>query len=355
MNILLRLIVFCCDPLGLWRRFLIQPARNVGNNIYERVKVKADQKVESMRELVLRIGLIAFVVALIIWAAVFMYASFYYAYMPAISHTRPVHMQFKTCLDTSTPCTFPHAHVSLTKKQQLLMVGQSYRVIIQIEMPESPQNLDLGMFMVCGEMRDLESMLRGHSCRSAMMRYRSPLIRTISTWALSPLYVLGFREEFQKVSVEIFSNYLEQKHHPITDVYVEIQSQKIQFYTVSLHIVADFTGLRYIMHNWPVMSAIVAISTNLFFILVIFLLSWYHWSNATWIHNLQKKYELFTQKVQEKAGRALESPKYSSGSLQDDDELSFLNDDKSEDIDDISSGRKEEYQKGAQTLRLRKI
>lgn len=143
------------------------------------------------------------------------------------------------------------------------MVGQAYRVIVQIEMPESPQNLDLGMFMVCGEMRDIESMLRGHSCRSAMMRYRSPLIRTISTWALSPLYVLGVREEFQKVSVEIFSNYMEQKNHAITDVYVELQSQKIQFYTVSLHIVADFSGLRYIMHNYPVMSAIVGKSYNL--------------------------------------------------------------------------------------------
>lgn len=143
------------------------------------------------------------------------------------------------------------------------MVGQAYRVIVQIEMPESPQNLDLGMFMVCGEMRDIESMLRGHSCRSAMMRYRSPLIRTISTWALSPLYVLGVREEFQKVSVEIFSNYMEQKNHAITDVYVEVQSQKIQFYTVSLHIVADFSGLRYIMHNYPVMSAIVGKCYNL--------------------------------------------------------------------------------------------
>ena len=137
------------------------------------------------------------------------------------------------------------------------MVGQAYRVIVNIEMPESPQNLELGMFMVCAEMRDHESMLRGHSCRSAMMRYRSPLIRTISTWALSPLFVLGIREEYQQVPVEIFSKYLEERQHPITDVYVEIQSQKIQFYTVSLHIVADFTGLRYIMFNYPVMSAVV--------------------------------------------------------------------------------------------------
>lgn len=137
------------------------------------------------------------------------------------------------------------------------MVGQAYKVIVNIDMPESPQNLELGMFMVCAEMRDYDSMLRGHSCRSAMMRYRSPLIRMISTWALSPLYVLGWKEEFQKVPVEIFSRYLEERQHPITDVYVEIQSQKIQFYTVTLHIEADFTGLRYIMFNWPILSAIV--------------------------------------------------------------------------------------------------
>ncbi|XP_065354905.1 seipin [Calliphora vicina] len=351
MNILFRFIVFCLDPLGLGRRFFIRPAYNLSVGVYDRLRAKTDEKVETLRELVLRLGLVAFAAVLIIWTAVFMYAAFYYFYMPAISHTRPVHMQFKTCLDTSAPCTFPHAHVSLTKKQQLLMVGQAYRVIVQIDMPESPQNLDLGMFMVCGEMRDHESMLRGHSCRSAMMRYRSPLIRTMSTWALSPLFVLGVKEEFQQVPVEIFSRYLEQKHHPITDVYVEIQSQKIQYYTVSLHIVAEFTGLRYVMYNYPVISAIVAVSTNLFFLLVVFLLSWYHWSDTTWLRNLQKKLNRFTSTLQHSASRVL-MPSKSSTNLQDDDELSFLDDEKSnvsDEIDDISGTTK-----GETALRQRK-
>ncbi|SPP89492.1 seipin [Drosophila guanche] len=334
MNFLVRFIVFCFDPLGLGRRFLVRPALNVGWNVYDRVRSKADEKVGTVRELVLRLGLIAFAVVLIIWLAVFMYAAFYYIYMPAISHTRPVHMQFKTCLETSTPCTFPHAHVSLTKKQQLLMVGQAYKVIVNIDMPESPQNLELGMFMVCAEMRDYDSLLRGHSCRSAMMRYRSPLIRMISTWALSPLYVLGWKEEFQQVPVEIFSRYLEERQHPITDVYVEIQSQKIQFYTVTLHIVADFTGLRYIMFNWPVLSAIVAISTNLFFILVVFLLSWYHWSDASWLHSLQIKYARLTNTLQSGAGSVILSST-STSSLRDDDLLSL---DEKSDIDDVGGG-----------------
>ncbi|XP_014088691.1 seipin [Bactrocera oleae] len=332
MNFILRFIVFLLDPSGLGRRLFIRPALKLGYNVYDGIKSRADEKVGTMKELVLRLGLIAFAVVLIIWIAVFMYVTFYYTYMPAISHTRPVHMQFKSCLDSTTPCTFPHAHVSLTKKQQLLMVGQAYRVVVQIEMPESPQNLELGMFMVCGEMRDTNALLRGQSCRSAMMRYRSPLIRTISTWALSPLYVLGLKEEFQRVPVEVFANYLEERQHPITDVYVEIQSQKIQFYSVSLHIVADFTGLRYIMYNWPILSAVIAISTNLFFILVIFLLSWYHWSDTTWLHNLRKKYGRITETLQGKASKAIKS----KSGFRDDEDLSFL-DDKSNasEIDEI--------------------
>lgn len=41
-------------------------------------------------------------------------------------------------------CSFPSAHVQLTKKQQLLMVGQPYKVNLHLEMPESPANKELG-------------------------------------------------------------------------------------------------------------------------------------------------------------------------------------------------------------------
>lgn len=95
MNLLFRFIIFCMDPLGLGRRFFIRPAYNLSVGVYDRLKAKTDEKVDTLRELVLRLGLVAFAVVLIIWAAVFMYAAFYYFYMPAISHTRPVHMQFK--------------------------------------------------------------------------------------------------------------------------------------------------------------------------------------------------------------------------------------------------------------------
>lgn len=112
-----------------------------------------------------------------------------------------------TSSDEPKISTFPRAHVSLTKRQQLLMVGQPYRVLVHIDMPESPQNLDLGMFMVCAEMRDELTNLRDHSCRSAMLHYKSPLVRTITTLVFSPLYVLGLQEEKQLIPVELFTNF----------------------------------------------------------------------------------------------------------------------------------------------------
>ncbi|CAG2063328.1 unnamed protein product [Timema podura] len=65
------------------------------------------------------------------------------------------------------------------------------------------------------------------------------------------------------------------KNHPVTDIYVEIQSRHVELYSASLGIHAHFTGLRYLMFHWPLLSAAVGITSNLFFILLITGLSWY--------------------------------------------------------------------------------
>jgi hypothetical protein len=41
-------------------------------------------------------------------------------------------------------CSFPSAHIKLTEKQRLLMLGQPYKIHLDLEMPESPANRDLG-------------------------------------------------------------------------------------------------------------------------------------------------------------------------------------------------------------------
>lgn len=122
--------------------------------------------------------------------------------------------------------------------------------------------------------------------------------------------------------------------HPVTDVYVEIQSKQIQFYSVTLHITAHFTGLRYIMFHWPVLSAFLGVSTNLFFILIICLLSWYHWADKTWIDEAKEKIKDFKGTIKNRLDLSGIDDR---NNLMDDEELSIMDEKSKSDseIEDI--------------------
>jgi len=228
-----------------------------------------------------------------------MYALFYLTYMPTVTNIKPVYMQYnklcddKTCNspeDIASPYhSFPTAHVQLNKKQTM-MVGQPYIISVRLDMPETPRNELMGMFQVCMDMKDGQNFLKHHACRSTMLRYRSPLLQKIKTIAFMPLYILGFYEQRQEVDVEIFTHYTDTTNS-VTDIYVEIQSKVIEFYSVTLHITAHFTGLRFIIFHFPILSAIVGVAVNLVILLIIFAICWFHWdAEIEWIEEARKKY-----------------------------------------------------------------
>lgn len=229
----------------------------------------------TAQQTIYRAIIVLLTVTAILWMAVFLYAAFYYSYMPAISHTRPVHLQFESCGREMGLCTYPTANVTLTRRQQLLMVGQPYRVLVELDMPESKRNQDVGMFMVCLEMKDSEQVTIDKACRAAMLHYRSPFLQYIMTGALAPFLMSGSVEEKQMVVVELFSGFEEDPMRPTTEAMVQVKSQHVDVYKVALRIHAHFTGLRYFMFHWPVLSAFMGIMTNLFFLSVIAFLSWY--------------------------------------------------------------------------------
>lgn len=246
----------------------------------ELYKQRTRKGVNNVRDILFRGSVIAFIVSLLVWLSVFMYVAFYYSYVPEISHERPVYLQFKSCGEAKGVCSFPSAHVLLTKRQQLLMYGQPYKVHLNLELPESPTNKELGMFMVCADFRGKDGKLITHSCRATMLHYRSNLLQTIYTVAFSPLLLFGTVEEKQQLTVELFSDFQETESQPVTDVYIEIQSRFIQLYSAKFLIHAHFSGIRYIMFQWPILSAAIGITSNLFFIAVLCVTSWYQLINS---------------------------------------------------------------------------
>ncbi|KAJ6638302.1 Seipin [Pseudolycoriella hygida] len=321
-------IITVLDPFGIIRRLFFRPVVAVTSKAFDRCRTETNNQISSAKEFALKASVVAIISAVIIWIAVFLYLAFYYSFIPTVAHTRPVYMQFESCTtkDQKGPCSFPYAHVPLTKRQQLLMVGQPYRVYLSIDMPESPQNQELGMFMVCGEMRDHLTKLRDHSCRAAMLHYKSSLIRTMTTLIMSPLYVMGFKEESQQVLIELFTNYEDDQSHPATDVYIELQSKELQYYSITLHITAHFTGLRYIMFHWPIFSAVIGICANLFFIIILSILSWYHWGDYIWIDDFK---DIFLYKAikRNRNKREYSTSVDESNKILDDDDIISLTDD----------------------------
>lgn len=252
------------------------------NNIIKKwfhVRKTTEKSIQSAKDTVFRGGVIIISAILIIWLSIFLYTAFYYAYMPSMTYVRPVNMNFKSCNEEKGICSFPQAQVQLTKKQQLLMIGQPYKVNLHLEMPESPANKELGMFMVCAQLRSRDGYLVDQTCKSAMLHYRSTLLHTLTTLTFSPMMIFGNVEEKQDIMLELFSNFEEDQNHPVTIVIIEIQSRHIEFYSANLMINAHLSGLRYWMFYWPILSAIVGIGTILFFITLVCTLSYLHLAN----------------------------------------------------------------------------
>ncbi|CAK9804464.1 Seipin [Anthophora quadrimaculata] len=250
------------------------------SRLLEQVNKNTTRGVQSARDAMLSGVIIIFSGILIVWLSVFLYTAFYYAYVPSISYVRPVHLEFQSCSEQKGICSFPSAYVQLTSKQELLMVGQPYKVNLHLEMPESPTNKELGMFMVCAELRTREGVLMEQACRSTMLHYRSTLLGALTTLTFSPMMIFGSTEEKQNVVLELFGNFEDDQRHPVTVIYIEIQSKHIEIYSASVTINAHLSGLRYFMFHWPILSAIVGIGTNLFFIALVCILSYLHFTHT---------------------------------------------------------------------------
>ncbi|KAM7389866.1 hypothetical protein PAMP_023816 [Pampus punctatissimus] len=229
------------------------------------------------------------VVLLLLWVAMFLYGSFYYSYMPTAAFSTSVHYYYRTDCDSAASflCSYPVANISLMKnKKHVLTFGQAYQISLQLEMPDSPANQDLGMFMikttcfsrdggqVASSARSARQLLSASSSRFSMLRYRSDLLRTMGTLLFLPAFLTGVAEQKQMLEVELFSDYTDDPYVPSVTAVIEILSNKVQIYSSQLYIHAHFTGIRYLLFYHPFISALVGVSSNFIFLSVLFILSY---------------------------------------------------------------------------------
>ncbi|NP_001089882.1 uncharacterized protein LOC734949 [Xenopus laevis] len=246
------------------------------------------------RRLFLQAAIFLCVLILLLWVSVFLYGSFYYSYMPTVKYSSPVHYQYSSTCEPPPGilCSFPTANVSLLRnnRDRVLIHGQPYRISLELQLPESTVNQDLGMFMVTMSCYTRGGKQISYTARSAMLHYKSPLLRTMETLASSPLLLLGFSEQKQSLEVELYPEYREDSYVPTVGAVIQVQSVRIEIYTAELRVHAYFTGIRYLLYHFPVTSAVIGISSNFIFLSVLVLLSYLQWGfGRTRLRDVQQR------------------------------------------------------------------
>ncbi len=218
----------------------------------------------------------------IIWSSAFIYSMFYYIYIPLVSTTKEVHLQFDSrCqLSRSPSCATPFASIALTQysRNSQFLRGQMYRFAIDLHLPESEVNWSQGMFMVRIKLFDDQKRIIKNVAKPSILRFRSQLNRIIYTLFYWPLLVIGVMDESQTLTVNLIDDFVEGSHPnvgPLTEAKIEIEVRDIQISPPTvLKISAHLSGLRYYMYYWPITSAATGISTIAFFLWFITFISY---------------------------------------------------------------------------------
>ncbi|XP_042625848.1 seipin-like isoform X2 [Cyprinus carpio] len=237
-----------------------------------------------IRQKLLEMALLICVILLVFWVASFLYGSFYYSFMPTDNFITPVYFYRTDCPSPHhSVCSFPVANVSLLKngKHQVMTYGQPYQITLELEMPESPANQELGMFLVkmtpyskAGQIVDVSARsVSTQTRRQAMLHYHSSLLQALGTVVFSPMLLTGASEQKQPVIVELYSEFKDDSYKPTVGAVIEIHSQHIQIYRAHLYIFAQFTGIRYLMYHFPLISALIGVMSNFAFLSLIIVLS----------------------------------------------------------------------------------
>jgi hypothetical protein len=211
---------------------------------------------------------------LVFAVSVFMYATFYYSYIPLEVKNLPVNLQFQPCPGhTVDRCSYPRATVILSRKYQLLQ-SQVYSIRLTVALPDSPSTEEVGMFMSCINVTSASDELIARSCKSAVSDYRSPLLRTLDTLAYFPALVTGYSSQKQILNIDYFDDFQPDPHTPAHSIHLEVLSNHIQVFSTHLHIEASLTGLRHLMYRHSWISSILGVGTIMLAITTIIAVSW---------------------------------------------------------------------------------
>jgi hypothetical protein len=218
---------------------------------------------------------------LLLGLAIVAYTLFYWTYIPRIGFERTIYLQFDNVFRTDDnrfdSAGNPYGVVILSPD---IVSTQRYDVQVELMLPRTPDNRDAGNFMLEAAMfapgaaidplkdtlmpgaADADNRL-AFSRRPAILSYRSVLVEYVCRLIELPWYLIGWRKEAEKLTVSLWESveFSRGWRNVPSTLRLDIQStHRMQIYSAKAMFRAKFKGLRWLMYNHRIISAIVFIT-----------------------------------------------------------------------------------------------
>ncbi|GAQ77597.1 hypothetical protein KFL_000010460 [Klebsormidium nitens] len=143
------------------------------------------------------------------------------------------------------------------KFPRVFQPGQLYDVTVRLELPDSEQNVQVGIFQVTVQLLSVRDDVVATTTQPAMLHYRSPLVKLARLLAMAIPIVFNFVEERQVLTLTMLKGYQEGPL-PVIAVRVLIEPSAgrppelglPQIYSAEAEVRTRLTGLAALLYNW---------------------------------------------------------------------------------------------------------
>lgn len=202
--------------------------------------------------------------------AVSFYGAFYYAILPSSATYLPLTFNFNSCDIVGQPCSFITSEVLVESKH--FPPGLKYNLELVLEVPDTPQNREVGMFLVCTsfspseERERLGDERRGEAtCVSALLPFHPWAVTVVETFFLLPFILTRVVNSNLETGIELVTGHEGSSLVPSTRaIHIQIESSRLQIQSGVLKVwTNELSGFRYLIYHHPLASSIIGVGSIL--------------------------------------------------------------------------------------------
>jgi hypothetical protein len=199
-----------------------------------------------------------------------------------VSHSQSLDFTFRTCADQLYGvCSFPEAEIETD-----LSPGYYYSFSLNIELIDSPENRQLGMFQVQVSPQDIDGTAIAKFKKTVLFRpsFYSKVYTFIRNTLFFPLYIIGYFPSFDTSKLILFTDqFLESKNNPTKSINIQLQNRFIQVASADFNIRAHVGYSSYVLYNYPTITYLIIFSLSFAINSGLCVFYWYNRGINLWV------------------------------------------------------------------------